>query len=440
MLRPILSAICIVLVLTGWIIFAPSGIGGQTTYIILVGNSMEPDFKYGDLVLVRNASKFFVGDIVTYNQPDVGTILHRIVRIENGSYILKGDNNSWEDTYEPSEQEIIGKLWIHIPTVGKFFQLLRTPGVFSMMIVSFSALVLLTLFHDNSEKNHQHDQISDTCIQEDKVQKMDKKYSDSLYLVFVIGFIAAILAFTSFTQPLKSSSTDNIAYTHYGYFEYYADVPDDVFEGNVLQSGDPIFRQLNDSFEITFSYELKSDQFKSVQGTYRLLAKINESSGWNRTVEIIPYSLIVENSFTSSGTLDLSEIQTLVDNFEEQTGISNNRYTLDIIPEVILEGTIGGREFEDTFMPEMAFSFDDQKLILSDESTGSSDILNPVESGVVLGSQDTDNTISILGFDLSVLIIRLISIYGISTSLIAFILLSRRHKKLLAEKENNKKE
>lgn len=203
---------------------------------------------------------------------------------------------------------------------------------------------------------------------------------------------------------------------------------EDVYEDDILQSGDPIFRQLNNSFNVRFSYELSSTQPVSIQGTYRLLVEISEASGWKRTLEIIPLSLIVENTFMSEGILDLSDVQALTDNFEEQTGIFNNRYTLTIKPEVIIQGKIGSRDFSDTFSPKLPFSFDDQKMILIEDSTESLDVLNQIQHSVVLGFRSKPNTISILGIVFNMLLLRLISIYGLFISAVMFGWIYRKQK------------
>ena len=36
-----------------WIAFAPAQLGGQVSYVLVNGTSMEPGFHTGDLVLVR---------------------------------------------------------------------------------------------------------------------------------------------------------------------------------------------------------------------------------------------------------------------------------------------------------------------------------------------------------------------------------------------------
>ena len=79
-----------------WIAFAPVRIGGQASYVMVNGMSMEPGYHTGDLVIVRKAQTYQVGDVVTYRDAEMGAyVIHRIIGIEQGQFILKGDNNSW---------------------------------------------------------------------------------------------------------------------------------------------------------------------------------------------------------------------------------------------------------------------------------------------------------------------------------------------------------
>lgn len=419
--KPVFSAFCLVLSILGWMILSPTAIGGRTTYIILIGNSMEPDFRRGDLVLVQPALTYNIDDIVAYAQPDIGTVFHRIIDTNDDGFVMKGDHNSWEDFYFPNEEEIIGKFWIKLSSVGTYIHYLRQPVPLSLLVITFLGLILFSMIYENPRKKRNDNQ---------KANGMDKKISDYIYLISAIVFSALILAIVSFSRPLQGPTEDNVEYTHKGNFNYYSYASENVYENNILQSGDPIFRELNNSFNIIFSYELDSDQKANIQGTYRLLGEISEASGWNRTIEIVPLSLIVENSFISEGVLELSDIQALTDNYEAQTGIYNNRYTLTIKPEIILQGRIGDRDFSDTFIPELPFSYDEQKLVLIEDKSSDTDVLNPVQESAVLGSKEAPNTISIFGFKLNVLMGRLISIYTLFFSIIAFSIVLWKQKKV----------
>jgi len=52
-----------------WALFAPQQLGGQTSYVILIGNSMEPEFHRDDLILVRPSEVYQIGDTVAYHHP-----------------------------------------------------------------------------------------------------------------------------------------------------------------------------------------------------------------------------------------------------------------------------------------------------------------------------------------------------------------------------------
>jgi signal peptidase I len=70
-INTIFSAVLFVGVAIAWIIFAPIQFGGQVAYVIVNGNSMQPLYLQGDLVIVHRAAVYQVGDIVTYHHPDI---------------------------------------------------------------------------------------------------------------------------------------------------------------------------------------------------------------------------------------------------------------------------------------------------------------------------------------------------------------------------------
>src|SRR5438445_716851 len=70
-----------------WLFFAPTRIGGSTTYVVTSGVSMQPRFHTGDLALVRPADHYRVGMIVAYRGSLLKVVvLHRIVAIHDGHY------------------------------------------------------------------------------------------------------------------------------------------------------------------------------------------------------------------------------------------------------------------------------------------------------------------------------------------------------------------
>jgi signal peptidase I len=102
-----------------WIFFAPTKLGGSSTYAVTSGVSMQPLLYHNDLAIVRAQSTYHVGDVVLYNSAVLGKpVLHRIILIQNGQYYFKGDNNNFVDPGYATRSELVGKLWIHIPEFG----------------------------------------------------------------------------------------------------------------------------------------------------------------------------------------------------------------------------------------------------------------------------------------------------------------------------------
>ena len=70
--------------------------------------SMEDKIHTGDYILLLRKSDYQIGDIVTYNTKGY-FVTHRIVKMEDGKVITKGDANNVEDE-GISEEQIEGKV------------------------------------------------------------------------------------------------------------------------------------------------------------------------------------------------------------------------------------------------------------------------------------------------------------------------------------------
>jgi signal peptidase I len=96
----------------------PVTLGGSTQLIWISGDSMLPTFEHRDLLIVRSAQQYAVGDVVLYPIPagEAGEgilIVHRIVdQLTDGDgvvrYITRGDNRDSADPWQPTADEIVG--------------------------------------------------------------------------------------------------------------------------------------------------------------------------------------------------------------------------------------------------------------------------------------------------------------------------------------------
>lgn len=110
--------------------------------VVLTG-SMEPKLHANDLVIIRKASDYRVGDIAVY-QTGGTPVIHRIVDYDSNSGIVvtKGDANNAED--EPiSTSRLKGKLAFSIPFIGIVFRFLQTvPGIIMVIVLLFTLFYL----------------------------------------------------------------------------------------------------------------------------------------------------------------------------------------------------------------------------------------------------------------------------------------------------------
>ena len=114
----------------GWWQFAPTSVGGRDSYFVLSGNSMLPLFRSGDLVILRTAPTYRVGEIAAYLTPQLEVpIFHQIIAVHAGRYTFKGENNSFVDPSHPSQKEIVGRLWLDLGSMGRILLWLRNPTV-----------------------------------------------------------------------------------------------------------------------------------------------------------------------------------------------------------------------------------------------------------------------------------------------------------------------
>ncbi len=118
---------------------------------VLTG-SMEPHLKVGSLVVTVPVAPdtIQVGDIISFRTATGSrdTITHRVIGIEQNSplrFETMGDANPRSDPDTVLQQNVVGKVYINVPSVGFFTEFLKTPVgfVFGMVI---PGIVLITLY------------------------------------------------------------------------------------------------------------------------------------------------------------------------------------------------------------------------------------------------------------------------------------------------------
>lgn len=107
------------------IVFAtwPASLGGWTSYVIVHGLSMNPTYKSGDLVVVREERTYHIGEIIAYRIPKPSPIaghmvIHRVKEITPKGILTQGDNRTTEDEWYLHHDDIVGTARLHVPLPG----------------------------------------------------------------------------------------------------------------------------------------------------------------------------------------------------------------------------------------------------------------------------------------------------------------------------------
>ncbi len=115
----------------------------------VVSGSMEPTIHVGDLIVIHTKDvSYSEGDIVTFYDTNEAFVTHRIMSIDDGLMITKGDNNNSEDQPIPISQ-IVGKYVFKLSGVGQLFSALRQPFVMIMIFaIGILFCILMSLDKD----------------------------------------------------------------------------------------------------------------------------------------------------------------------------------------------------------------------------------------------------------------------------------------------------
>lgn len=121
------------LLAAGAVAFWPAALGGATSYVVVSGDSMLPTLRPGDLVVLRAGGRYDPGDVVAYRPPpgdiaEHAVVIHRLGPPgPDGSLTARGDHNTHDDPWTVTQDRVLGRVWLHVPGIGRALVLLRSP-------------------------------------------------------------------------------------------------------------------------------------------------------------------------------------------------------------------------------------------------------------------------------------------------------------------------
>lgn len=120
----------------------------------IVSPSMEPNLRVYDVIVdkkVNSPSDIKVGDIITFISTSTIsrglTITHRVIALvetENGiEYKTQGDNNMSPDSTTVQFKNVLGKVVVKIPQLGRIQQFLSTSSGWLLVVVIPAVIIIL---------------------------------------------------------------------------------------------------------------------------------------------------------------------------------------------------------------------------------------------------------------------------------------------------------
>jgi signal peptidase I len=348
-----------------WFAFAPTALGGSTTYVVTDGVSMEPRFHAGDLVLVRSQSNYRVGQIVAYHSNVFHTIvLHRIIARDGNRYVFKGDNNNFVDFEHPAQSQLIGALWIHVAGAGAKLQALRSPALVGGLVAIGTLLLAGAAVTQSRRRRRRQRRAGEGSAATS--MPISQYAAGPMLGVLAFGLLAMLpflaLALLAFTRPTSALLPADVPYRQSGALSYSADAtPGPAYSGNRAATGDPLFTHVLSSVDLRYLYHFHTSARHALAGSAALYATVSSTSGWKTTLPLGAANGFRGNSALANGELDLPAVLALMRRVEATTAVGGS-YTLTIEPRVNVGGTVGGAPLHTTFSPEIKFSLNQREV------------------------------------------------------------------------------
>jgi signal peptidase I len=394
--------------LAAWHFFAPTQLGGRTSYAVIVGSSMEPMLHRGDLAIVRAEPAYEPGDVVLYDSEEIGAkVLHRIRGVEGGRFVLRGDNNPFFDSEHPAESQLVGTLWFHVPNVGLVTEWVRVPGHAALIVGLATLLALGGGVGVGAATRRRRPAATGPSS--------DSASPEAAPLLAVLGGVAAafaLLAVLSFGRPPTQLVSVPESYAQRGTFDYQSAVrPSAAYPTGRVITGDPVFLRLVQRLRVGFDYALESTAAADGSGRIRLDAKLSDGRGWARALPLAPARTFSGTRARTDGTLDLRRLQTLIRDLRTLTGSPQTTYTLTVTPHVTIAGRVGDEEVQTAYSPALTFELDDLRLEPKLVSGGGVSPFAPREP--VAGTQVVARRVSLGALGLPVATARRLSLLGL---------------------------
>lgn len=366
----VLGALVLALAVVGWIFFAPTQLGGSTSYMIIRGVSMNPSIHSGDLVIVRKRSSYPVHAVVAYRDTLAKqNILHRIIAIKGDRYTFQGDNNPKPDAFQPTKAQLMGEKWIQIPYAGRALAWAQVPT--NAAILAIAAILLAASGGAATQRRRRRKSVPATrATSSSFAPKPSPLYAIPAALL-VLSLVLGAVAFSRATSEQVSVPS---GYQQSGVFSYSGSAKRGVvYPSGTVATGQTVFSRLVKDVVFNFEYRLKTNEFTALSGQAALSASLTSSDNhYTRSFTLVKRSFTGKTA-TLTGVFPLRQYTNLLNQVQTETQDLTSTYSVVITPTILVKGMVGNSPINERFAPSLDFLLDTHKLLL-DRSGGSVDM------------------------------------------------------------------
>jgi signal peptidase I len=395
----------------GFVLLAPTSLGGTARWVVTTGNSMAPRISDGDLVIVRASNTYAVGEVVAYNSADLRqVVLHRVTSIDDGRYTFRGDHNDFYDPEQPTRQQLLGKELVRIPAGGIWLDRLVNPAVLG--VLAFGLLAGGTALDE--KRRHRHRRRSKAMSQHAAPARTPRRaiawapwLRTAVAIGSVAGSIGLLLGAVSWTRPTTELQTTTAQSERTMRFSYHADVPPSpAYDSTRVTEPAPIFRRLTDKLDLRYSY-------RGDPGTVTVAAELSTASGWRSHVPLQKAVSFDDRDYAGTVRLDAKRLEARAQAAAETIGIPSDHLDVAVVATI---RTADG----DVFAPRLTFALTPTQLTL----VGDTASLTVADTTPTDRDTRADNTLGIDGYQVSVSALRAGSIVLVVTGLLTLCLAS----------------
>ncbi len=333
------TTVAVLMAVLAWVLLAPPAMGGNSSYVTIVGASMEPALHDGDAVMLRPADRYDVGDVIAYRSSLGGAIvLHRVIGIDGDNYVVKGDNNNFVDVDTPSADQIVGRQVFLFPMAAGVFSALRSPAGIGIIMALVASAVIAAVAGSRRKRGSTGVGPGSGSGASSTATAAAMLGSPAVW--GALAGVSAVFAAYAWFSPTVTREQALRPYTVEYTFDYFAPLPPNpVYENRVLQFGQPIFRNIVDTVEITVKYSTNTPGVDIDRGLMRLRADVVSKDGWQRTVTTSPIVNVVDREAVGALTLNFNEVSAVVRRANDATGQSG-AVEVRVVAESVVDGQL----------------------------------------------------------------------------------------------------